>query len=283
MYRFFTTVLLATTVFFLIEATSRGNSAADSFAKGEKLLTQGNFDTALAAYAAAVRADRGNQTYMQHYALLRRVIQLRKILNAEKEPTRWEKIARSLHSFYVSEKVYSEALALGRQIHAKLNNEWSAVTLAETQLALELNNEAVATLAGLTPEKSSAMSKALEGIALARDGRPDRTKEIANAFSLPEDADSRTIYAAARLFAAVGDSTKSLKLLTRSLESTPPSRQGGFRDHAKTCPEFSVMASTPEFAKTLDTKSKIPESKCSGGKSCAGCPMRGKCPSSQGH
>jgi tetratricopeptide (TPR) repeat protein len=219
---------------------------------------------------------------VQHYAVLRRILQLRKSLDEEKEPARWENAARALYSFYVGERLYSEALSLGRQVHARLNNEWSAVTLAETELAMSLNEDATKTLSGLEAEKSSPATRALLGIALARSGQTDRAKEVAKSVVLPEQADSQTVYAAARLSAAVGDSTRALELLARCLELVPPSGQDGFKVHAKLSPEFSAMAATAEFAKALDTQSKVPESKCSGGKSCAGCPMRGKCPGSQG-
>ncbi len=275
-----TTTLMAAAVFLVVGAAARGETAIESFAKGEALLTKGDLDGALAAYANAARTDRNNQDYVQHYAMLRRIVQLRKSLDEEKEPNRWENVARALYSFYVSEKIYSEALPLGRQVHAKLNNEWSAVALAELQLALNLNDEAARTLAELGSEKSSPATRALLGIALMRGKQNDGAREIAKSVVLSKETDSQTVYAVARLSAAVGDSANALELLTRCLQSVPPSRQESFREHAKTSPEFAAMAATAEFAKALNAESKLPESKCSGGKSCAGCPMRGKCPSS---
>lgn len=264
------------------ESVCRAETAAESFARGEKLLMQGDLDGALAAYAGAVRADRDNQEYAQHYAILRRVLQLRKSLDEEREPARWENVARALHAFYVSQRLHSEALSLGEQVHAKLNNEWSAVTLAETQLSLGRNEDAVKTLSALAPEQSSPATQSLLGIALARSGKADRAKQVAKSVVLPEQADPQTVYAVARLSAAVGDSARALALLGQCLESVPPGQQDGFKEHAKLSPEFATMAATADFAKALETKSKVPESKCSGGKSCAGCPMRGKCPHSQG-
>lgn len=278
----YTTVLLSAVALLAIGSAARAETAADSFAKGEGLMAKGDIDGALAAYANAARADQSNQEYVQHYTILRRITQLRKSLGEEKEPTRWENTARALHSFYVSERVYPEALSLGRQIHARLNNEWSAVTLAETELSLSLNDDAAKTLSGLGEEKSTPATQALLGIALVRSGQADRAKEIAKSIELPQEANPQAAYATARLSAAVGDSTKALELLSQVLQSVPASRQDGFKEHAKTSPEFAAMAATPEFAKALATESTIPESKCSGGKSCAGCPMRGNCPSSKG-
>jgi hypothetical protein len=128
---------------------ARAETAAESFANGEKLLTKGDFQGALTAYAAALRADQANQDYAQHYAMLRRILQLRKSLGEEKDLERWENTARALHAFYVEEKLYPELLALGQQAHRKLNNQWSAVALAETQLSMDRNQEAAATLTEL--------------------------------------------------------------------------------------------------------------------------------------
>jgi tetratricopeptide (TPR) repeat protein len=278
----FSTIVMAAAALLAMNAAVRAETAAESFAKGERLLTKGDLDGALTAYADATRADRSNQEYVQHYAILRRVLQLRKGLDAEQDLARWENTARALHSFYVSEKLYSEALSLGLQTHRKLNNEWSAVTLAETQLAISRNEDATKTLSALGPKKSSPTSQALLGIALVRIGQVDRAKEVAKSVVLPDETDVQATYAAARLWAAVGDSAKALKLLEQCLRAVPPSGQDGFKEHAKRSPEFAAVASNAAFAKTLGTESAVPESKCSGGKSCAGCPMRGKCPHSQG-
>ena len=281
MKRKLTTIVVAAAAYLVMASAAWADTAAEAFAKGEGLLKAGELQNALAAYANAVRADRANQEYVQHYAILRRVLQLRKSLDEEQDPARWENVARALHSFYVSEKLYSEALSLDRQVHRKLNNEWSAVTLAETQLALGMNDEAARTLEELNPQQAAPAAQALLGIALARGGQTNRAIEIADAIVLPTEFDAQTVYGVARLSAAVGNSAKAAELLARCLESVPPSRQDGFKEHAKLSPEFATMAATAVFAGAMETKSKVPESKCSGGKSCAGCPMRGKCPSSQ--
>jgi len=112
---------------------------------------------------------------------------------------------------------------------------------------------------------------------LVRDGNVDRAKVIARRVSLHENACPGMAYSAARLYAATGDADKAMRALSQCFESIPPSRLDGFKAHAKVCPDFARLASTGEFAKVLQTKSKVAESKCSGGSKCAGCPMRGKC------
>ena len=84
------------------------------------------------------------------------------------------------------------------------------------------------------------------------------------------------------MHAVVGNHDEALRLLGRCFEAVTPSRLAGFKTHAAQSPEFAALASSGGFAKVLQTKSKVAESKCSGGSSCAGCPMRSKCPKSQG-
>lgn len=253
-----------------------------AFEQGQKLLAKGDFDGALSAYARAVQANRENQDYVQQYALVRRIVQMRRELDQERDPQRWEYLAQGLHAFYVSQRLYSETLELDRKAHARLKTTASAVTLAETLLAMNRDAEAAETLRQIAPEQATAQSRALLGLALARQGRLDEARQIARGVELPAEASVGTLYTAARLQAMIGDQSNALASLKRCLESLPPSRQESFRKHAQLCPDFSSLRQSPRFAQALETPSKVAESPCSGGSSCAGCPMRGKCPHSQG-
>ncbi len=274
--------LLAITVASLSTVAQAG-TAAESFAEGEKSLAKGEFDRALQSFAAATRAEKGNQEYAQHHAIVRRVVDLRGRLETEKNPQRWEYMARALRAFYVNERIYSEMLKLDQVIHKRLNSAESAAMLAETQLAMDQNLDAARTLSALESDKTTETTRLLLGIAQTRNGKTEEAKRIAEQVHLPKDADSSLMYTAARLHAAVGDSGKATMLLKACFENTLPSLLDGFKSHAKTCPEFAGIATTPEFLAVLKTESKLPESKCSGGSSCAGCPMRGQCPKSLGN
>lgn len=269
-------------VMIATSAIAHAETAKDSFAKGEKALAKGQCEAALQSFAAAARADRNNEGYMQRYAMMRRIVDLRSRLNAEKEPQKWEYMAKALRAFYVSERIYPELLKLDETIHAKLSSGESAAHLAETQLAMEKNADAAKTLSSLAPSKTTTMTQLLLGIALVRTGKTGEAKQAAENVDLPKDADPIVTYTAARFYAATGDSAKAVALLKMCFEETLPSQLDRFKSHAKTCSEFAAIAATPEFAGALKTESKLPESKCSGGSSCAGCPMRGKCPKSQG-
>ena len=138
-------------------------------------------------------------------------------------------------------------------------------------------SDAAEVLARLPEDKHTAGSRAIQGIALVRQGQRDDAREIAASINLPKDAGPGTVYAVARLNAAAGNADAACQLLGRCLEATPPTRQAGFREHAKVCPEFASLIDSSSFTSALATKSKIAESACSGGSSCATCPMRGQC------
>jgi tetratricopeptide (TPR) repeat protein len=276
-----TRTVLWSLVLATISGTVYAETAQQAYSQGKALLAEGNLEGALQSFAKAARKDQDNQQYLQQYAIVRQVLALRQRLDSEQDSARWEYFARGLHSFYVSEGLLDEALALDKRMHAKLNTASSAKTLAETQLALDMPDAAVATLAGLAEAKQTPATRALHGLALARQGDITKARKVAAGIELADDAGPGTIYSVARLHAAVGGDKEALKLLTRCFESLAPSRLPGFKDHARKTPEFASLVSTAAFDKVMLTESKIHESACSGGSRCANCPMRGKCSGSQ--
>lgn len=266
----------------LLPTLAWAETAAEAYQRGESLLEQGDFSSAAAAYAEAARADSKNQDYLKRYALVRQVMTLRDRLKTEQSPRRWEYYARALHRFYVGSGLLGEALELDKQIHARLGNASSAVMLAQTQLAMNRNAEAAEVLASLDAEKATPSSRALHGVALVRLGKTDDARRIADALVVPTDAGPGILYSVARLHAAMGNGEGALGLLGRCFEAIPPSQLPAFKRHAQQNPDFAALASTPGFAEVMKTESKVSESKCSGGSKCSGCPMRGKCGSSQG-
>jgi len=266
----------------IVTTSARADSAKQAFAKGDKLLAKADFEGSLAAYADAVRADRQNRDYQRQHAMVRQIIRLRKEVGAEQDTQRWSYMARALHSFYVNQRLYSAALDIDTKIHAKLASASSARMLGETMLAMNKDAEAAEMLAALAADKATASTEALRGMALAKLGKTGRAKQVADQIDLPANAGPRTLYNVARLNAAVGNDTKALDLLSRSFASMRPSGLAGFKAHATNCPEFAQLVGTAGFAKAMNVKSKVAESGCSSGRSCAGCPMRGDCSKDEG-
>jgi tetratricopeptide (TPR) repeat protein len=266
-------------------AAARADSSADAakrFEKGKALLVKADFAGALEAYAAAVKADPKNDEYRQQLALLRRVVKIREKLGEQKDAEKWESTARSLRGFYYDNDIYGEALALDKQLHARLNTGESAATLAETLLELDQNKAAADLLAGMSDGKLTPDGRVLLGIAWARAGEADKAKQIAAKCQAPEDAGPSALFDLARLCALAGDQAKAAELLTRCFELTPPSRLEAFKAYAREHKDLRSLAATERFAKVLKTASKVPESKCSTGTSCGKCPMSGGCASKGG-
>ena len=260
-----------------VEAADKG---ADLFRAGETRLASGDLQGALQQFGLAVRADQSNQQYVQQYAMLRQVLMLRDSLPKEKDLAQWEYKARALHSFYLSKRLYADAVKIDQQLHAKVNTGATALLLAETQLAMNQPAEAARVLADLAPEKHTVATQSLHGLALARQGNAEEAKKVAQSIQLTSNDGPGAVYAAARLHAATGDSDQACQLLVRCFEAASPSSLAGFKQHAQASPEFAGLRADAKFTAALQTASKVPESACSGGSSCATCPMRGKCASS---
>jgi len=258
---------------------SLAETAQQAFARGEDLLVDGDFKAALAAYADAVRADRDNDEYLQKFLVVRRVINLRQQIAAEKDAQRWQYAARALRSFYSSNEIHGELLAIDTELHRRVGSAATARMLADTQLAMNRNEQAVKTLTELPTERATASTQSLLAVALARQGKRDQARRIVAELTAASDAGPRTLYSVARAYAAVGDEEAALANLKLCFEAVAPSILDGFKAHVRECAEFTSLADTDAFAEALKTDSKVHESKCSSGKSCAGCPMRGQCPS----
>lgn len=256
---------------------SSPDQARAAFARGGKLLAEGDFDAALKSFATAAKADAENQEYRQQYSLLRRVIKMRKRIEKEKNPEKWQASAEALRAFYYEHGVYTEALPLDRQVHAKQNTAQSAAMLAQTQLELGMNAEAADVLAGLEESEATPATRALLGIALARQGQLEQAKDVARQCAAPKDAKAGLLWDLARLHALLGDASDALSLLTRCFESIPPSRLDLAKTEAKNSKDFATLVASAEFTRALETKSKVKESSCSGGSSCGSCPSRSGC------
>ncbi|MCP4590686.1 MAG: tetratricopeptide repeat protein [bacterium] len=251
--------------------------AAGTYAQGVEQLTQGDFDTALKLFSQAARADSENREYSQQYAMVRRVVKMRKSIASEKNPEKWRAKAQALRAFYFEQSIYKEALALDGEDHARTNSGDSASRLAETQLMLGMNAEAAALLSGLSEDESTLAARLLLGIALARNGDIASSRTTAAQCTLPPDAGPGMLFDLARLRALLGDTAEALDLLTRCFEATPPSRLAAFKDYSKESKDLGALVASAGFAKVLKTESKVKESSCSSGTGCGKCPSRGGC------
>jgi tetratricopeptide (TPR) repeat protein len=266
--------------FFCLTSVSWAADAGSAFLEGNKLVAQGDMRGAYKAYTIALKADRSNSEYAQQYMLVRRILLLEDALSKETDGTQRIPICESLRAFYVSHGLHSQALPLDKEVFELTGTANAAILLAETHLALKHEQDAIRVLEGLDSDTAKQATQGLLAVALARAGKIDEAREIADKMSKIV-ADTGTLYISARMRAAIGQERLALSDLVKCFESVPPSRLGALKSHAKSCVDFASLASTDGFADALKTESKVTESSCSGGSNCSTCPMRGSC--SGGH
>jgi tetratricopeptide (TPR) repeat protein len=272
-------IVACLTVGSSVFAAAPAPDAEELFEYGLSVLAKGDFDGAIEAFAAAAKADPQELNYRQHHSLLRRVVQVRAMLDQQANTERWVEMTKSLRAFYYDYKVFGEALALDERVHDKLNTAESATALGETQLELKMNEEAAAFLGALDKERTSPRSQVLLGVALARLDRMDEAEKIAAKCKPPKEPDPAYFLDMACLCALLGEKDEAAKNLTLCFEHTPPSLLDAAKDRARAREDLNGLATSAEYEKVWLTASKIKESTCSGGASCGSCPSAATCTS----
>ena len=254
------------------DAATHENAAAH-YAQGEALLKQGQIETAATSFLAAARAAPKNQAYVDRAMTLRSIVRTRRYVATQQPSPRWLQSARTLFFFYQQNGLMSLAFEQAKQAHEKMPNETSVRLLAEGHLGLGQNVEAATLLAehtGCSPEIAL-----LHGIALARIGQADAARRV-GLTPLAADAGPGLLYDRARLLTLLGDTDVALKTLKTCFEKTPAAGLGSMKAFAQVEKDFAALAALPAFAEVLKTATLV-KTACSGGSSCAGCPMRGRC------
>ena len=251
------------------------STAAEFHASGTTLLQKGDLEGALNAFSRAAGAEPDNKVYSDQVRVLRRVMALRKYVAENDVSAKWKKMVLSLHVYYLRNKVYVEALSLGKMAHSRLQNAESASILGETLLELDKNAEAVSMLQALDKKERTTQTQVCLGIALARQGKQDAAQAIASNWPAPADADVGLLIDHARFSALIGKQTAALQTLTVCLEKSSIKQQGLIRNFVKECKDFKPLIAHADFATVMQTKSKVETSSCSEGSDCGTCPKRG--------
>ncbi len=275
------TFSLALCVILTLSSVVYAATAAKNFSRGNALLARSDFQGALTLFADALKAEPANQEYAQEFSMLRQVIAWQNYIEKTDDIIQWTYGCNVIRAYCVSHRLHQATLDLDRMVFDRLKNPEAAVKLAQTELSLGKAEEAVKTLSSLDTDKATVATRSLLGVALARSGKEEDAKKLATEIGVPEDAGSGTLYSIARLQSVVGNEQLACHALVNCFESIPPSRLEAFKKHAEKCSDFQTIAKGELFETALKTKSKIPESQCSGGSSCATCPNRGSCPGSR--
>jgi hypothetical protein len=259
-------------------ADTREDQAAELFERGLSVLAEGELAKATDLFLQASKADPDSKSYREHAALLRRVQQVRLVLEREQDAGKWEQAARSLRAFYYDFGVYGEALALDRERHEKQGSPELALDLAESQLEMGLAAQAEKLLGSLAESQRHARRDLLLGIALARQGREQEAARCAERAQIAkEEANAQLLLERACLDSLLGEPTRAAVYLVRSFELTPPSRLDKRKAYAKGRADLAALWESPAAEMVWKTESKVAESSCSSGSSCGKCPKRSAC------
>jgi tetratricopeptide (TPR) repeat protein len=255
-------------------AAGTADGAGAACSRGDALLAKADFAGALAAYGEALVAEPANLTYRTSYAMVRRVLELRRMIEREEDPQRWELLARSLRTFYASRDLHREAMPLDARRYERAPTPEAATLLAETQIELGLNAEAQAVLAAIPRDRLPPAGRILGGLALARQGKVAEAKAVASEGLPAAGCAGAVCLLAARLHASVGSSDAANALLVRAFESTPAGQLEALKQRVTSCKDLAPLAGTPAFAAALKTTSKVQAAAgCAAGASCAACPL----------
>jgi tetratricopeptide (TPR) repeat protein len=274
----FMTMLIANPAHAVDEAAPQASTHME---KAAALLAEADFKGAAAVYAQAAKDEPDNTTYRQHLALIQRVIKLRTQYPAMEAGPKKAQLSIALRSFYHDYDIFTEALKLDEARHAEMNNAESAVLLAETLLEMQRHADAQALLERLPDEQHSARSRALLGIALARGGHLEQASAMITSITLPKKDDPKLFFELACLHGLLDDQKQAAAMLTRSFQTTLPSQLDKARHRAAQRSDLEGLIASDAWAVVMKTESKVAESSCSGGSSCAGCPSRSSCGSGE--
>ncbi len=265
-------------------ATNTGAEA--SFSQGQELLQKGQLNDALRLFAQAAREDGTNQLYRQYYATVRQVIRMQASLDKEKNPQKWEYSARALRAFYYGHLMFKDSLKVDSQFYEKKKDAETATLLAETQLELGMGQQSIELLNGLKEETFTPDLQLLRVIAMSQVSKKEQAATAVDAAKLPEPAKRNPdmLYRLAWAQMAVGRKDAAMDSLKATFERTPPGVLGIVKQRVVNNREFSKLMGEenkdPQFVAVMKTASKISESACSGGASCATCRNAGSCSSS---
>lgn len=269
---------LVVLVLALIAAPAHAEGTPDAgaghYANGYAALKQGNIDEAAKHFLAAAKAVPTNQTYVQQALGLRKVQGLRRYVAKNDLSPKWTNAARSLHLFYLQNGLGSLAVEIDAVAHQRMQSADSALWLAEAYLETGQNAEATALLAPYANQ--STHLAAYHALALARLGRLDDARRVAQRAVPADDAEPAVLFSAARLNAVLGQTPQALAYLKTSFERTPTAALPYSKTRAQASPDLASLTRLPAFAEVLKTESQVKET-CSGGSSCSSCPNRGSC------
>ena len=241
-----------------------------------------DFKAALMVYAKAARANPSSVYYKNQFALLRRIIKMNRALTVETNPKKWTSYAKAVRSYYYTQGYYTQALELDMQAFKKFPEPSFAVNKLESLLLLNKNQQAAELLTHNSLKANTDMRlSTLRLVCLSRTNQTDKALASAESIKIDPRKYPETLLDLARVYKAANKDKLAMACLKQFLEHTVPTALPGMRRMAENCTEFNTLLNTKSFQAVLATQSKVSQSGCTGGSSCASCKLKSKCASSK--
>jgi tetratricopeptide (TPR) repeat protein len=240
-----------------------------------------DYALALNEYATAAKANPQATYYREQYAVLQRVIKMKKLLAEETNPEKWKSYAKATRSYVYNKGFYSEALETDRAAANKFDSGDYAANLLETLLLTGQNEEAAKFAESKQPADKTIRYQTLIAVVSARAGKTAEAVEAIKAVEVNPKTNPASYFDSARVYWAAGDKDKAMASLKTLLEHTPPSETPGVQEMIKRSVEFAPLRDSEELKVVLATESKVTQSGCTGGSNCGSCSLKNKCPSTK--
>lgn len=240
-----------------------------------------DYASALQEYATAAKANPQNLYYREQYAVLQRVIKMKKLLAEETNAEKWKSCAKAVRAYYYSKGYYAEALELDLAAENKFNTAECLNNVLETMLLTGKDKEAAKLADDNKPADKTVRYQTLIPVVLAHTGKADNALATVKTVQASPKTDPLSYFDFARVYWAAGDKEKAMANLKILLEHTAASETPAVQEMIKRSAEFAPLQDSKELKDVLATQSKVAQSGCSSGSNCNTCTLKkeGKCTS----
>ncbi len=249
-----------------------------------------DFDAALKLYASAARQYKDQPYYKDQYAILRRVIKMKRAMEAESmqgdlskaQLKRWTSYYNAVRGYYYDHGFYIESAKIDKTAVIKIKNDQAKLNYIETLTVLDEVNE----VKELISEPNESIKGRPDFIALQSliQQRMDEVVDIAHIEKMliakPQENPRAFVYLGC-IYQLQKNQKKAYQSIVKALENTPPTQISMTRRLIENMKEFKDIRKTDKYLAVIKTGSKVYQSGCTGGSSCNSCSLKDKCPSNK--
>jgi tetratricopeptide (TPR) repeat protein len=255
------------------------------------ILEHNDYQAALKLYADEARKNAGQSYYQEQFSILRRVIKMKKAMEADfdnpadksdADLKKWNSYYQAVRAWYYAQGFYSKSLELDKTAFEVLKTDAAQLNYFETLVVLNRNAEAKEYLdQAKGPVKDHPVFQTLALLVQARLAPSDAILGQLKLVNPDPRANPASIVYAGCIHQLHHDSKQAFAQLAIALENTAPTQIGATRRMIESMKEFQDCHTDKAYQAALQTQSKIYQSGCTGGSSCNSCSLRTTCPSNQ--